>query len=185
MNNDFMMNSVEQDMVLEVREAESLEELAVLMEVAPKSFLAQYGEEIERKKLELQPKVEEVREEEQKMNGKVTREQLIDMVEKLTKQVDEMSKSRKISTRSADGQPKPKPGVKYVVNREKNLRIETPQVVALFEILKGQDKDELTEEEVFRAVEQNKGLLNTRQSAVRIFRYYRKDLIEACAIEKI
>ena len=76
---------------------------------------------------------------------------------------------------------KPRPNVKYTLMARAPGWTKTPQVEQLTNILFGQPKREMMEPELFQLLENGKksGLLRTIQPAVRIFQYYRAEMVAA------
>jgi hypothetical protein len=76
---------------------------------------------------------------------------------------------------------KPRPNVKYTLMARAPGWTKTPQVEQLTNILFGQPKREMMEPELFQLLETGKksGLLRTIQPAVRIFQYYRAEMVAA------
>lgn len=75
---------------------------------------------------------------------------------------------------------KARPNVKYTLLKRPPKWSATPQVAQLEQILFSQDKMELTEPELFALVTEGKaaGKLKTNQDPVRIFQYYRGQLLQ-------
>ncbi len=96
-------------------------------------------------------------------------------ISELQAEVDRLKKPRRVASGS-----KARPNVKYTLLSRPPKWSDTPQVAQLEEILFGQEKRELLEPELFDLIRAGAeaGVLRTRQNPVRIFQYYRSDLIK-------
>ncbi len=96
-------------------------------------------------------------------------------IDVLQAEVDRLKKPRRVASGS-----KARPNVKYTLLKRPPKWSETPQIAQLEEILFGQDKRELLEPELFDLIKKGAeaGVLRTKQNPVRIFQYYRSDLIK-------
>lgn len=97
------------------------------------------------------------------------------MIDGLQAEVDRLKRPRKVASGS-----KARPNVRYTLLKQPPKWSDTPQVAQLEEILFGQDKREMTEPEIFDLIKRGAeaGILRTKQNPVRIFQYYRSDLIK-------
>ncbi len=96
-------------------------------------------------------------------------------IDVLQAEVDRLKKPRRVASGS-----KARPNVKYTLLKRPPKWSDTPQIAQLEEILFGQDKRELLEPELFDLIKKGAeaGVLRTKQNPVRIFQYYRSDLIK-------
>lgn len=96
-------------------------------------------------------------------------------LETLQAEVAALSKPRKVASGS-----KARPNVIYTLLSQPPQWSDTPQVAQIEKILFGQPKKEMTEPEIFDLIKAGaeSGILRTKQNPVRIFQYYRSDLIK-------
>jgi len=110
----------------------------------------------------------------EKLKSGLTEEQLA-VVETLQSEIAALSKPKRVASGS-----KARPNVVYTLMNKPPKWSDTPQVAQIEQILFGQDKREMTEPEIFDLIKAgaDAGILRTRQNPVRIFQYYRSDLIK-------
>ncbi len=96
------------------------------------------------------------------------------VVETLQAEIAALSKPKKVASGS-----KARPNVVYTLLNKPPKWSDTPQVAQIEQILFSQPKKKMTEPEIFELIKAGAeaGVLRTRQNPVRIFQYYRANLI--------
>ncbi len=99
-------------------------------------------------------------------------------IHKLKLQIDALQAAGPAKTLSGGPGSQARPTVVYKLLKKPVKWNDTPQVASIEMILFSQPKQELTEPELFDLLERGKqaGFLKTRQSAARVFQYYRNTL---------
>lgn len=112
--------------------------------------------------------------------AEVPQSELMKRLADLQAQIDAFKANKGTAKRVASGS-KARPNVIYTLLAKPPAWHKTPQVAQLQQLLFAQDKRELNEVEIFDLVKAGKeaGVLRTSQEAVRIFQYYRNDLLNA------
>lgn len=98
-----------------------------------------------------------------------------ELVAGLQKQLADLTGPKRVASGS-----KPRPNVTYKLLNQPPNWSRTPQISQIEKILFNQDKREFTEPEIFDLIKKgfDEGTLRTKQNPVRIFQYYRAQLIK-------
>lgn len=109
----------------------------------------------------------------EELKKSLTPDQLL-IVEQLQGEIASLSKPKRVASGS-----KARPNVVYTLLSKPPKWSDTPQVAQIEQILFGQTKTSMTEPEVFDLIKAgaDAGILRTKQNPVRIFQYYRANLI--------
>lgn len=166
-------------MLEEVKEAESVRELEILIGLMGEDELQLFKVPVDQRMAFLQER-ERARKEEV---GKLSKEDLLARLEKLQARMDLVQAQEK--RREAEKAPRTYDHVRYRLTEVgRTWDPGTPQMVQLLMIMRKHETGEWTEPELFEWLSNNQSMMHGRQPAVKVFKYYRMRFLEAQAVEK-
>lgn len=168
-------------MLEEVKEATSVAELDILVDLMDEDEETLFQKPIEVRREQLLV-VEEARKESLK---KLTKEELLEHLERIEakmRSLEALEKRRK----GEKAAPRTNDHVRYRMTEVgKTWDPGTPQMVQILLILRKDEREEWTEPELYEWLRNNQSMMGGRQSTVKVFKYYRARFLEAGALEKI